>query len=229
MFNADVASLVAVNPDLAGGVAVQDGTIVKIPPYSPTCAAPRLVDAPSSSDSSSGTSGNTTSTTGTISTISNSTGDVVAMTPPGPGAFVAGNASLGDPLASTNTSTTNITNQASGIPVQVVSVDPVQPNGSASDSGGAGLGTGNINNSEDTPIITNIVYDGGNSNDPPPPQENGSTGKFVMGGMIVVGLIFLIVLIGLAFSGTSPMMGSNKKFRQQQQQEEAVDAALARV
>jgi hypothetical protein len=209
LFVIEVTQLVTVNPDLASGIPMVPGMVVKIPPYDPTCVAPVLIDAE------------------TLLAAPPSVGEnetLVALRPvnegtpaakgPARAPIPALGASVGEAQASIEGELMSPTD------TPIIDNDDVNDDesggggrggGGGGRSAGADFGLGGADTiAADESYLQNIVKDGGNSNAPPAPQSGSNTGNIIMGTTIFVVCIALLGILGMAFSGTGGLKLSSK-------------------
>ncbi len=194
LFVIDVSQLVTVNPDLAGGIPIVTGMVVKIPPFDPTCSTPVLVDAESLLASP---------------PLPSMNGPQVGSRPVNGGAPTADG-----PAASTQAGkdAQNTPPTQGGDWMPSPTTDSSYEDRTTSSSGPPDFGLGGADTIEASETYQqNIVKDGGNSNAPPPPQSGSNTGNIIMGVTIFVVCIAVIGILGMAFSGTGAMKLSMKK------------------
>jgi len=197
LFTIEVTQLVNVNPDLASGIPMLPGMVVKIPPYDPTCSAPVLIDADTLLARPPSVGEN-----GTLVNIRPVNEGVPAGAP-----RPALGASVGEAQTSIE--------EESMPPSNTVITDDNDEEEGYDDTGatpGADFGIGGADTiAADQTYLQNIVKDGGNSNAPPEGQGGSNTGNIIMGTIIFAVCITLIGILGMAFSGSGAMKLSNKK------------------
>jgi hypothetical protein len=187
LFTVEVPQLVSVNPDLAGGIPVLAGMVVKIPPYDPACSTPVLIDAEAL-------------LAPPPMTVVN--GLLVGLQPINQGA----------PTAEGPSAATNREEYLSTDAYLPPAAEDYGDYDGESDAPDVGLGgSDTIDAAEDETYQQNIVKDGGNSNAPPPPKSGSNTGNIIMGVSVFVVCIAVVGIMGMAFSGTGPMKLSMKK------------------